>query len=100
MAGDGQAAEKKVRRLLAEADHERAIARWADGLRSSIRLNRPIKVSEMHQRRRGKYLYELDDRMPSDAVEGLYRALLLVKVAADDKAAALVAEISGPGDLT
>lgn len=89
--------EEVARRLLAEVDRERAISQWADGLRCSIRLGRPIKVSEMHQRgpfgRRRKYLYELDDRMPRETIDGLYRALAIVKSDADDRAARLLEQV-------
>jgi hypothetical protein len=93
--------EEDARRLFALADRERAIARWADGLRVSIRLGRPIKVSEMHQRgpfgRKRRYLYELDDRMPAAAANGLYRALEIVQREAEARAGELVAQVTVNG---
>lgn len=90
--------ENEARQKFAQADRERSIAHWADGLRCTIRLSRPVTVSEMHQRgpfgKKRKYLYELDDRMPAAAVEGLYRALLIVQREAEAKAAALASEVT------
>jgi hypothetical protein len=90
--------EQQARQKLAEADRERAVASWADGLRCTIRLGRPVKVSEMHQRgpfgRKREYLYALDDRMPAAAVDGLYRALLVIQREAEAKADALAAEVT------
>lgn len=108
MSAGERAAEKdalEARRMFAEVDRERAISRWASDLRCSIRLGRPIKVSEMHQRgpigRKRKYVYDLDDRMPRAAVDGLYRALLIVEREAESKAAALEAQVTlRPGDAT
>jgi len=86
-------AEKDARALLARADEQKRIARWAETMRSTIRLGRPIKLSEMHQRgpfgRRRKYLYDLDDRMPRPAVDALYRALWIVATEAEANAKAL-----------
>lgn len=71
------------RDLLARADREKAVASWADSMMCTIRLRSPVKLAEMKQRgpfgRRGKYLYELEDRMPPSAVDALYRALRLVR---------------------
>lgn len=81
---------KDARTLLAQADRAKEVARWADSMRVSIRLGRPVKVSEMHQRgpfgRKRKYLYELDDRMPGPAIEALYRALAMVRDEAEAEA--------------
>ena len=83
-------AEKDARQLLAQADRAKEVARWAEAMRGAIRLGRPVKVSEMHQRgpfgRRRKYLYELDDRMPRPAVDALYRALAMVRDEAEAEA--------------
>ena len=86
------------RALLAEADREREIARWAESLRVTIRLGRPIKLAEMHQRgpfgRKRKYLYELDDRMPHAAVDAIYQALAIVGAEAETRARTLEARVS------
>lgn len=93
-----------IRDLLSQADHERSIAAWAESMRGTIRLGRPVKVSEMHQRgpfgRKGKYLYELDDRMPADGVDALYRALGIVRDEAHARADSLEAKvtIASPAD--
>lgn len=91
-------ADRDVRALLAQADAAKEVARWAEGMRGSIRLGRPVKVSEMHQRgpfgRKRKYLYELDDRMPRAAVDALYRALGMVRDEAEAEACELEAMVT------
>lgn len=90
------------RELLAEADREREIARWAEGMQTSIRLGRPIIISEMHQRgpfgRKRKYLYQLDERMPGPAVDAIYWALGTVRAEAETKADAMEARIVATED--
>lgn len=90
--------EQEARQKLAQADRERAVANWARSLRCSIRLGRPVKVSEMHQRgpfgKKRQYLYELDDRMPAAATDGLYRALLVLQREAEARADELAAEVT------
>ena len=85
--------EPDARQVLHQADAEKRIAQWAEGMRCTIRLGRPVKFAEMLQRgpfgRKRKYLYELDDRMPGDAVDAMYRALGIVRDEANAKAAAL-----------
>lgn len=87
-----------AREALAKADEERRIASWAESMRVTIRLGRPIQVSEMHQRgpfgKRRKYLYELDDRMPRDAVNALYEALGIVSRESTAKAKRLEASVN------
>lgn len=90
--------EPDVRDLLAQADREKAVARWADDMQNTIRLHRPIKLAEMKQRgpfgKKRTYLYELDDRMPSEGVDAIYRALHVVRDEATAKAAAIEARIT------
>lgn len=93
-----------ARALLAQADHEKAVARWADGMQTTIRLHRPIKLAQMLQRgpfgKKRTYLYELDDRMPPDAVDAIYRALHIVRDEATAKASAIEARITTDGGDT
>lgn len=87
-----------ARQLLARADDQREIARWADMMRNTIRLGRPIKLAEMNQRgpfgRKRQYLYELDDRMPRAAVDAIYRALVIVADEAEAHARTLESQIA------
>lgn len=86
------------RALLARADAERTVARWADNMMNTLRIRRPVKLAEMRQRgpfgRRGKYLYELEDQMPAPAVDALYRALRIVRDEAESKAAELESRVT------
>src|SRR5690349_11595803 len=90
------------RDLLSKADAERGIASWAESIRCTIRLGRPIQVSEMHQRgpfgRKRRYFYDLDDRMPRAAVDALYRALAIVHDEAESNAKAFEARVTTGGD--
>jgi hypothetical protein len=93
--------EQSPRDLLARADAERHTARWADDMLGTLRLGRPVTLSEMHQRgpfgRKRKYHYVLDDRMPGQAVAALYRALRLVRDEANTNADALEAQVTTRG---
>ena len=86
------------RDLLARADSEKVVASWADDMMRAIRLRSPVKLAEMKQRgpfgRRGKYLYELEDRMPPSAVDALYRALRIVRDEAKSKANELESRVT------
>lgn len=91
-------AAQSAREVLAEADRERRIVRWAKDMQCSIRLGRPIKLAEMEQRgpfgRKRKYLYELDDRMPAAAVDAIYRALSVVSNEANAKVRELESRVT------
>lgn len=69
----------RVRLLIQNIDNEKRIIAWCDVVRGSMNLGRPMRFGELLQRgpfgKKREYHYVLEDRMPREAVEAMYRAI-------------------------